>query len=198
MIATATASATVAVAAVVIVMEDLVLSLCECAGEGLVNRVETMSIQQRRVLERLVSLSSFLDTSIAPMALIDNRRIVATKFRCKLQDLRISMLRINERCEKLQIRLNCLRRECHGKSALVENGPFLYKCIYKGGVRYRDYPSSSARVTGKVIAYNDSVTVTERVFITGENSIFLHVKGTGWLFENRDSLKCMTRVMEVE
>lgn len=185
-------------------MEDLVLKLCDCAGDDMLRRVGTLNKQQKDVLEKLVALSSFLDMTIAPMLLIDNRRIVATKYRCKLQDLRISMLRINERCEKLQIRLNCLRREAPGKSALVENGPFLYKCIYKGGVRYRDYPSSSARVTGKVIAYNDFVTVTERVFITGENSIYLFVKGTGWLFENRDSLKCMElitygpRVMEMK
>ena len=177
-------------------MEDLVLRLCDCAGGDLLARINTLSMQQKDVLEKLVAISSFLDMTIAPMSLIDNRRIIATKFRCKLQDLQISMLRINERCEKLQIRLNSLRRECPGKSALVENGPFMYKCIYKGGVRYRDYPSSSARVTGKVIAYNDSVLVSERVFITGENSIFLHVKGTGWLFENRESLKCMTRVQE--
>ena len=171
--------------------------LCDCTGGDLLNRIGTLNRQQKEVLEKLVAISAFLDAAILPMALVDNRRIVATKFRCKLQDLRISMLRISERCEKLQIRLNCLRRECPGKSALVEKGPFLYKCIYKGGVRYRDYPSSSARVTGKVIAYNDSVTVTERVFITGENSIFLHVRGIGWLFENRDSLKCMSRVVNI-
>jgi len=174
-----------------------VLRLCDCAGGDLLARINTLSTQQKDVLEKLVAVSSFIDMTIAPMALIDNRRVIATKLRCKLQDVRIHMLRINERCEKLQIRLNCLRRECAGKSALVENGPFMYKCIYKGGVRYRDYPSSSARVTGKVIAYNDSVLVSERVFITGENSIFLHVKGTGWLFENRESLKCMTRVVEI-
>lgn len=49
-----------------------------------------------------------------------------------------------------------------------------------GGVRYREYPSSSAKfIPGLLIEFNEVVEVAERVFITGENSVFVHVVGTG-------------------
>lgn len=162
--------------------------------DGIVNSVEAIAIHQARILEQLNIISKSLDEYSTHDGLtIEQVRQETSGYRSKLQNLRISMLKVNERCGKLHSRLNAIRKDCAPQQAHVEIGPFHYRCVYKGGVRYRDYPSSNARVTGKILNYDDVVTVAERVFITGESSIFLHVRGVGWLFENRDSLICCER-----
>jgi len=156
--------------------------------------VGAVARHQEDILQQLHAVSKLLDeASVNEGSSVEQIRQEISSYRSKLQNLRISMLKVSERCGKLQVRLNILRKECAPQHAHVEVGPFYYRCVYKGGVRYRDYPSSNARVTGKVLDHNDVVTIAERVFITGESSVFLHVRGVGWLFENRDSLICCER-----
>jgi len=38
------------------------------------------------------------------------------------------------------------------------------------------------------------VKVDERVYISGENLVYLHVEGTGWLFENKEGVTVLRRI----
>ena len=98
---------------------------------------------------------------------------------------------LSTRCNALKMRLNNVREILPSNHALIDKGPFYYRCVYKGGVKFRNFPSSTAKVTGKIIEYDDIAVVIERVFLSSENSVFLHVDGYGWLFENIGNLKCM-------
>lgn len=175
-----------------ITCDQLLVQLAEKNTESVLQRMQKINQQQKFVDAILDGINKDIEKS--DFQIIIGQRIVnSTTFRSKLQMLRISMFKISERSTRLQSRLNFLRKECPPQNALVEPGPFHYRCVYKGGVRYREYPSSTARVTGNVLTFNSVVVVAERVFITGEISVYLHIKGVGWLFENKDGLVCMER-----
>eukprot|EP01032_Pedospumella_encystans_P030174 gene30174-34057_t len=98
---------------------------------------------------------------------------VFTQYKRKLQTIQQSMTNIDLRLIGIQERLNGVRQQMPAKKhSLVETGPFYYKCVYPGGVRYRDYPSSSAKVVSDdaVVTMNQVVEIAERVFIASEHS----------------------------
>lgn len=170
-------------------IEDLLAALSAAKSADLFHRVRSICQKQLDVLHILEEASRALDDGEGGQ----RHSLIASHYRIKLQNLRVSMFKINERCIRLQSRLNSLRKDLPPQHALVEAGPFYFRCIYRGGVRFRDYPSSTAKMTGNIIAFDEIAQVFERVFISGESSVYLHVQGVGWLFENRDSLRCMER-----
>jgi hypothetical protein len=105
------------------------------------------------------------------------------------------MSRIDSKILEVQKRLNIIRKQMpQKKHSLVESGPFLYKCVVKGA-HYRDFPSTTAKVINdNAIACGQEVEIAERVFISTEQSVFLHCRGFGWLFENRREEVCFVRV----
>lgn len=109
----------------------------------------------------------------------------------KIRRIKRLIRELSGRCNSLKVRLNNVREILPANHALIDKGPFYYRCVYKGGVKFRNFPSSMAKVTGKIIEYDDIAVVIERVFLSNENSVFLHVDGYGWLFENIGNLKCM-------
>jgi hypothetical protein len=121
-----------------------------------------------------------------------------SSYREKTDDLRERMESITARCGNLQNRLNSVRCRVPKKFSRIETGPFLFRCVYKGGVRLRDYPSFTANVldTIPIVQYGEVVEIKERVFIGGEVSVFLHYLGRGWLVENWKQKKCFERVLE--
>ena len=47
------------------------------------------------------------------------------------------------------------------------------------------------------IEVGEIVQVDERVYIAGEALVYLHVKGKGWLFENKDGIIALKRIPEI-
>lgn len=118
----------------------------------------------------------------------------------KVKNIHQSMNNIDLKVMSIQQKLNNIRKQLPPKQhSLVETGPFYYKCVYPGGVRYRDYPSGTAKVVGDdaVVTHNQVIEVAERVFIAAEHSVFLHNRGVGWLFENKKDIICFVRVSSV-
>ena len=113
----------------------------------------------------------------------------------KLSSAKVSMLEIMNRTQSMQLKLNNIRQPYTPQSkALVQEGPFAYKCVHQGGVRYRDYPRNDAAILNSSIKFGEVVLIDERVYIAGEALVYLHVKGRGWLFENKDGIIALKRV----
>ncbi len=119
------------------------------------------------------------------------------KYINKLESAQGSMVNVMNRCQAMQLNLNTIRLvySSHSK-ALVQQGPFRYKCVYQGGVRYRDYPKEDAAILKTTIEVGETVQVDERVYIAGEALVYLHVKGKGWLFENKNGIIALKRVYQ--
>ena len=115
----------------------------------------------------------------------------------KLESVQGSMVDIMNRCQAMQLSLNTIRElySSHSK-ALVQQGPFRYKCVHQGGVRYRDYPKNDAAILNTTIEVGEIVQVNERVYIAGEALVYLHVRGKGWLFENKNGIIALKRIPE--
>ena len=126
------------------------------------------------------------------------RSTIFLQCRRKLHNFHQSMNNIDIRILTIQHKLNSIRRQLPArKHSLVETGPFYYKCVYPGGVRYRDYPSATtAKIVSEttMVSHNQIIKIIERVFIASEHSVFLHNKGIGWLFENKKDIICFQRV----
>ena len=119
------------------------------------------------------------------------------KYITKLEMAQTSMVDIMNRCQAVQLTLNGIRQAYNSHSkALVQKGPFQYKCVYHGGVRYRDYPREDAAILNSVIEFEEIVEVDERVYIAGETLVYLHVRGKGWLFENKNGIIALKRVFQ--
>jgi hypothetical protein len=179
-------------------MEEIICNVAGDINANLFNKIEKVGLLQKDVLSTLVSIENSLDGTSGALGStfvrIAERAMNIDIYRSKVVQLKADMVKVNERCIRLQDRLNVLRHAAQLKHALVEEGPFWYRCTFKGGVRFREYPSSTAKcVPNMVIGYKDCVEIAERVFITGETSVYLHVKGTGWLFENKDNIHCLVR-----
>ena len=41
----------------------------------------------------------------------------------------------------------------------MQKGPFWYKCVWQGGIRYRDYPKHDAKTKEVIVKHNDVVKV---------------------------------------
>jgi len=155
---------------------------------GSVYAIKTQTEEGNQVLE---SLSYTLQEMISSTLFTDQYDKL-TEYCTKLQQIRSSMSSLSKRTQNMQLKLNKIREVYpQHQNALLQEGPFLYKCVWEGGIRYREYPKSDAKAKSKMVEFNESVVVNERVYITGENLVYLHVKGTGWLFENKDGITVM-------
>lgn len=108
-------------------------------------------------------------------ALSQSYSSIINSYRVKLQNIRVFILRVNEKINRLQCRINSIRVKLPKGHVYVETGPFLFCCVYKGGVRYRNFPSTAAAILKDkpFVECGDTVKITQRVFITAEESIFL-------------------------
>lgn len=152
-------------------------------------KYEQMAVDIKAASQIIEKSSQFAEEQIRAATYLHSRR--------NLQAIQQSMNNIDTRIVVIQERLNKVRKQLPPKKhSLVEPGPFYYKCVYPGGVRYRDYPSSSAKVVGEdaVVVMNQVVAIAERVFIASEHSVYLHNQGVGWLFENKKDIICFVRV----
>ena len=142
----------------------------------------------RRASKQIDNASRYAEAQLRSAAFLLYRR--------KLALISRAVQHINTKVRGIQMRLNNIRKQMPSQQSLVETGPFFYRCVYQGGVRYRDYPSSTAHHVKdvQVVLFEQVVEICERVFISGEQSVFLHHKGMGWLFENLKDLVCFERV----
>ena len=95
----------------------------------------------------------------------------------KLSDARASVSALARRTQAVQRQLNRVRSayKPHEK-ALVQRGPFHYRCVWGGGVRYREYPSADAAVKKLVSAESGGVhNVSLSVSVSASASICLSV-----------------------
>lgn len=149
------------------------------------NKIENINNVQNDVYIRLNLLLRSID-EINDIIASNNNNIKASKYAAKIQNIKckfllffifiaiytshiyiVAVTQITSRLNKLKNRVNNVREICPPQQALVEKGPFTFVCTYKGGVRYRDYPSSSSSMTGEVCEYDEKVIVKERIYITG-------------------------------
>lgn len=164
--------------------DDIILRL-----ESFAKKYEQMTVDIHTASTLIEKSSQFAETQIRSAVFLHCRR--------SLHNIAHSMTNIDNRIIAIQQKLNGIRKQLPPKKhSLVENGPFSYKCVHVGGVRYREYPSSSAKVVSNdaVVTLNQVVEIAERVFISSEHSVFLHNKGVGWLFENKKDIICFVRV----
>jgi len=101
--------------------------------------------------------------------------VMILSYRIKLQNIRLFILRANEKVSRMQQKLNNIRFQLPKGHVYVENGPFRYRCVYRGGVRYRNFPSNAALILKEkpLVEFDDVIQVMQRVFITAEESVFL-------------------------
>mmetsp|Transcript_112749 Transcript_112749/g.221030 ORF Transcript_112749/g.221030 Transcript_112749/m.221030 type:complete len:218 (-) Transcript_112749:92-745(-) len=158
--------------------------------EAFTKKYEQMTLDVREASKVIERSSRFAESVLRSAVFLQCRR--------KLQNVHQAMGKVDIRILTIQQKLNSIRRQLPArKHSLVESGPFYYKCIYPGGVRYRDYPSINAKVVGAdaIVTHNQVIEIAERVFIASEHSVFLHNRGVGWLFENKKEIICFQRVM---
>jgi hypothetical protein len=166
------------------------------ADEEITSRLEGFAKKYEQMSNDIAVASAIIGRS---SQYAENLLRSATFLQCrrKLHNVHNSLNKIDMRVLAIQQKLNSIRRQLPArKHSLVEVGPFYYKCVYPGGVRYRDYPSANAKIVADntIAEHNQIVTITERVFIASEHSVFLHNKGVGWLFENKKDIICFQRV----
>jgi hypothetical protein len=166
------------------------------ADEEITSRLEGFAKKYEQMSNDVAAASAIIRRS---SQYAENLLRSATFLQCrrKLHNVHNSLNKIDLRILAIQQKLNSIRRQLPArKHSLVEMGPFYYKCVYPGGVRYRDYPSANAKVVADntIAEHNQIVTIAERVFIASEHSVFLHNKGVGWLFENKKDIICFQRV----
>lgn len=144
-----------------------------------------------RAASRVIEKSSLYAESLL-------RSATFLQFRRRLHNIQQSMNKIDCRIVVIQQKLNSIRKNLPArKHSLVETGPMQYRCVYPGGVRFRDYPSINAKIVNEnaIVVHNQVVDIAERVFIASEQSVFLHCRGVGWLFENKKDIICFKRVL---
>jgi hypothetical protein len=153
-----------------------------------VQRIVTQQQDGERILS---ALGASLD-NMAKSSLFTTQQTQLIEYMQKLQEVRASMAAIGKRTKAMQLKLNRVREAypAHEK-ALLQRGPFYYKCVWQGGCHFREYPKEDAKSKAQIIRFGEVVKVDERVYITGESLVFLHVKGTGWLFENKAGIVVM-------
>lgn len=179
---------------------DLVEDLSNEKHSELHGRLQSMRSRQDHILSILDEIGKDFERNVIYVQ--DNIRKI-DGFRSKLNSVRSNMIIISERIESLQIRLNKARAVLPSNSLVLMEQPnehgtddfFYYRCIVPSGLKYRTKPSTSAPVIpGPGVRFKDIVVVKERVFICKEETVFLHVGGAGWLFENLERVKCLQRI----
>jgi hypothetical protein len=179
---------------------SLIENLSKEKHSGLYSRLQSIRHRQDHILSILDQIGCDFERNIVYIQ--ENMRTV-DNFRTKLNNVRIYMMRITDRVESLQVRLNKIRVSLPTNSMVMMERPdehgiekhFYYKCIVPSGLKYRSKPStSSAVIPGAGVKHKDIVIVKERVFICKEETVFLHVDGCGWLLENIEKVKCLQRI----
>lgn len=179
---------------------QLVESLSYEKNNQLLSNLQNIFHRQNEMMKILTKVSEDLERSIL---FIPREMLQIDQYRSKLAHVKSSMLIIDEKIQYLQHRLNNLRASLPAISMVLMERPvehgidqlFYYRCVVPIGLKYRSKPSSIAPIIpGKDIKYREIVCVKERVFVCKENSIFLHVEGSGWLFENEGNLRYMERI----
>lgn len=149
--------------------------------------------KQNNVLERLLSLRNSLEEhSLEELSNyiedVDKKLELMNSVTLRMKSLRARSILTQERLNSIRGRLPFQEK------ALVEKGPFAFKCIYRWGMRFRSYPSSSSQILPDVqVDFHEVITAIERVFILGDKTVYLHVEGRGWLTENMEDLLCFAR-----
>ena len=162
----------------------------------IIQRLESFRVKYEQMSADIQVASKLIATS-SQCAENQLRTATLLHYRRKLHNIHQAMINVDSAILSIQQRLNKIRKGLPArKHSLVETGPFYFKCIYHGGVRYRDYPSVNAKVVSDddIVVNNQVVEVAERVFIAAEHSVFLHCKGKGWIFENKKEIICFERV----
>jgi len=162
----------------------------------ILQRVQSFYIKYEQMIEdietamqRIEKCSHYAETQVRVGMLLHYRR--------KIRSIQQSMKSIDSKVLAIQARLNAIRKNMpDGTHSLVESGPFFYRCIHPGGVRYRDYPSVNSKIVNlkAIVVYKQIVEIAERVYIAAEHSVFLHCRGVGWLFENKKDRVCFERI----
>jgi hypothetical protein len=167
--------------------KEKALSVAEAAMDA----IKTIESQHSQGMHVLNALGVALERMASSSVLLEHQQRLK-EYVQKLQTTHSSMADVSLRMETMQHRLNKIRSPyAPHEQALNQKGPFLYECVWQGGVRYREYPHSDAKPRNKVVTFGEQVRVDERVYISGEQQVFLHVLGTGWLFESKDGVQVM-------
>jgi hypothetical protein len=185
-------------ATITFAMEKLTNHNTNIGDEEIARRLQSFTAKYEELLESLDQSSMVIQNS-SQYAEAQLRAGIYGEYRKKLVEVRQAMTKIDVKLFAIQQHLNDVRKKLPSrKSSLVEPGPFFYKCIYPGGVRFRDFPSANAKVVRDdlLVAHNEIVEVAERVFVSAEHSVYLHKKGVGWLFENKKEIICFERVAD--
>jgi hypothetical protein len=95
--------------------------------------VTDIGARQERVMDILARVAIKLDRPDGLKA-IEHKIANTSKMRVKLGQVRLAMSKVTDRVHRLQGRLNALRIPLGNmqKNALVETGPFTYRCVYRG------------------------------------------------------------------
>lgn len=157
-------------------------SLSEC--NSLLERISTISGTQEDMYVKLLTLMRYMEDLHDKLSK-QKKSLQSDVYVDKIRNINDGINRISDRVATLRNKLNAIREMCPKNKAIASKGEYKYRCVYEGGVKIRTYPSINAATTGGIIKHNEIIIATERVFITGESSIFLHAVGVGWLFENR-------------
>ena len=174
-------------------IESLLQTIADESISSILECLNNINTKQHDVFDTLSTISDSINNNFSYDGSIfskptDKNFIDVDSYRIKISRLKKVMQLISDRSKRLQTRLNVIRKDCTAnRTHLVQKGPFHYKCIHRGGIRYREFPSTNAKyIASKVaVVYNEHINVSERVFINGESSVFLHVTGVGWLAENK-------------
>ena len=178
-------------------LDNLAVPSSPSKDADIIQRMESFKKKYEQMAEDIEASSKLIEKS-SNFAEATLRSAVLLQYRRKLHVFHHTMQNIDKKVLLIQERLNNIRKLLPArKHSLVESGPFLYKCTYPGGVRYREYPSANAKVVSEdaIVIFNQVVEIAERVFIASEHSVFLHCKGSGWLFENKKDIVCFQRVV---
>ena len=165
------------------------------ATEGASAAAEVLIRRHQEGVELINAFSATLQRLSVANGVLGEEEERLRAYITKLETAQASMVKIMNRTQAMQLRLSTIREVYDAQSkALVQPGPFLYKCVHQGGVRYRDYPKGDATILPAIIKVGEIVQVEERVYMSGEALVYLHVKGVGWLFENKDGIVALKRI----
>ena len=165
------------------------------AEDNLTKAAEELGRKQKEGFEHLEAFGESLQRISRANYILEEQEAKLNTYLAKLERAKVGMLDIMNRTQGVQLKLNSIREPHTPQSkALIQEGPFAYKCVHPGGVRYRDYPRHDASILNYSIKHNEVVPIDERVYIAGESLVYLHVKGRGWLFENKDGIIALKRI----
>ena len=122
--------------------------------------IEGLSRKQKEGFEHLEAFCESLQRISRANYMLEEQEEKLKTYLAKLDSAKAAMLEIMNRTQAVQLKLNTIRQPYTPQSkALVQEGPFAYKCVHQGGVRYRDYPRHDAAILNSSIKFNDWCTI---------------------------------------